>query len=154
MLKDAIINVSSTSAKFLMMLLLIVGVSTVAMAQATLNDDAQTTNTAKDADSNFGTNPNLTVASTNNVYLKFKLSPALAPATAATDLAKATLKLYVGNVTSPGTIDVYEVAGNWNEKTVSANAAPPTGILVNAGVQIDVNKKGQFLTIDISGAAS
>jgi hypothetical protein len=72
----------------------------------------------------------------------------------ATDLAKATLKLYVGNVTSPGTIDVYEVAGTWNEKSVTANAAPAVGILVNAGVQIDANKKGQYLTIDISGAVS
>ena len=45
MLKAAIIKVSSTAAKFLMMLLLIVGLTTVAMAQATLNDDAYTVNT-------------------------------------------------------------------------------------------------------------
>ena len=45
MLKAAIINVSYTSARFLMMLLLIVGLTTVAMAQATLNDDAHTVNT-------------------------------------------------------------------------------------------------------------
>ena len=70
-------NVSYTSAKFLMMLLMIVGLSTVAMAQTTLNDDAHTVSTPKDADSKFGTNPSLTVVSTNNVYLKFKLSPAL-----------------------------------------------------------------------------
>ena len=154
MLKDTIVNVLSTSAKFLIMLLLVGGLTTVVMAQATLNDDAHTINTPKDADSNFGTNPSLTVGSTSNVYLKFKLSPALPPATVATDLAKATLKLYVSNVGAPGTIDVYEVAGNWNEKSVTANAAPAAGILVNAGVQIDANKKGQYLTIDISGAVS
>jgi hypothetical protein len=82
------------------MLLLIVGLTTVVMGQATLNDDAQTINTPKDGDSNFGTNPNLTVGSINNVYVKFKLSPALPPSTVATDLAKATLKLYVSNVSS------------------------------------------------------
>ena len=154
MLKAIIINIPANTAKFLTMLLLIVGLASAAMAQATLNDDAHTVNTPKDADSNFGTNPNLTIASTNNVYLKFKLSPAMPPSTVATDLGKATLKLYVSNVTSPGTIDVYEVAGNWNEKTVTANAAPASGILVNAGVQIDAARKGQYLTIDITGAVA
>jgi len=48
-----------------MMLLLIVGLTTVAMAQATLNDDAHTVNTPEDADSNFGTHPSLIVVSTN-----------------------------------------------------------------------------------------
>ena len=154
MLKDAIINVLFTSAKFLMILLLIGGLTTVVVGQATLNDDAHTINTPKDGDSNFGTNPSLTVGPINNVYVKFKLSPALPPSTVATDLAKATLKLYVGNVGSPGTIDIYEVAGSWNEKSVTANAAPAPGILVNAGVQIDANKKGQYLTIDVTGAVS
>jgi len=37
----------------------------VAMAQATLNDDAHTVNTPEDADSNFGTHPSLIVVSTN-----------------------------------------------------------------------------------------
>lgn len=154
MLNDTIANVLSASAKVLIMLLLIVGLPTIVVGQATLNDDAHTTNTPKDGDSNFGTNPSLTVGSINNVYVKFKLSPALPPSTVATDLAKATLKLYVSNVGSPGTIDVYEVAGNWNEKSVTANAAPAAGILVNAGVQIDASKKGHYLTIDVSGAVS
>jgi outer membrane lipoprotein-sorting protein len=153
-LKDTIVNVLSASAKFLIMLLLIFGLTSVVMGQAMLSDDAHTINTPKDGDSNFGNNPSLTVGSMNNVYVKFKLSPALPPSTVATDLARATLKLYVGSVVSPGTIDVYEVAGNWNEKSVTANAAPAVGILVNAGVQIDANKKGQYLTIDISGAVS
>src|SRR5262249_44549730 len=131
MLQHIIVHVLSTSAKFLIMLSLIFGLTTVVMAQATLNDDAHTINTPRDADSNFGTNPNLTIGSNNNVYLKFKLSPALPPATVATDLGKATLKLYVSTVNSPGTIDVYEVAGNWNEKSITANAAPAAGILVN-----------------------
>lgn len=44
-----------------------------------------------------------------------------------TDLAKATLKLYVSTANSPGTIDLYQAGGAWNEKTVTANAVPALG---------------------------
>ena len=122
----------------------------VSRAQSTLVDDANTANSLKDADSNFGTNPNLIVSSINNTYLKFKLSPAMPSGTQSSDIAKATLKLYVGTVTSSGTLDLYQVAGTWNEKTVTANTSPSLGALISSGIQIDANRKGQFLTIDVT----
>src|SRR5689334_25093344 len=111
-------------------LLMIVCLSGVTFAQSVLSDDAHTSNLPKDLDTNFGINPNLTVSATNTIYLKFKLSPALPVDTQASHIAKATLKVYVGSVSAPGTIDVVELADNWSEKTLTARNAPALGDLV------------------------
>jgi len=133
-------------------LLLVICLSGMTMAQSVLSDDANTSNLPKDLDTNFGTNPNLTVSATNTIYLKFKLSPTLPEDIQASQIAKATLKIYVGNVSTAGAIDVVELADNWSEKTVTARNAPALGDLVVTGVNIDVNKKGQYLLIDVSNA--
>src|SRR6185503_10923120 len=104
-------------------MLLVVCLSGLTMAQSVLSDDAHTSTLPKDLDTNFGTNPSLTISATNTIYLKFKLSPVLPPDTQASHVAKATLKLYVGNVSAPGTIDVVELADNWSEKTITARNA-------------------------------
>ena len=52
-------------------LLLVVCLSGLTMAQSVLSDDAYTSNAPKDLDTNFGTNPSLTVSATNTTYLKF-----------------------------------------------------------------------------------
>src|SRR5215510_1844485 len=98
-----------------------------AEAQSILTDDASTINSAKDADSNFGTNPNLNVLSGSNAYLKFQPSATLPANIHGADVAKATLKLYVANVTSGGTINLYQAGGAWSEKTITANTAPAVG---------------------------
>src|SRR5689334_13295903 len=132
--------------------LLVVCLSGLTMAQSVLSDDAHTSTLPKDLDTNFGINPNLTVSATNTIYLKFKLSPALPADTQASHIAKATLKVYVGSVSAPGTIDVVELADNWSEKTLTARNAPALGDLVVSGVNIDVNKKGQYLLVDVTSA--
>ena len=133
-------------------LLLVVCLSGLTMAQSVLSDDANTSTLPKDLDTNFGTSPSLTISATNTIYLKFKLSPVLPPDTQASHVAKATLKLYVGNVSAPGTIDVVELADNWSEKTITARNAPALSDLVATGVNIDANKKGQYLLIDVTSA--
>ena len=57
--------------KILGALLLVVCVSGLTMAQSVLSDDAHTSTLPKDLDTNFGTNPSLTVSATNTTYLKF-----------------------------------------------------------------------------------
>src|SRR5688572_16777418 len=86
-------------------LLLVVCVSGLTMAQSVLSDDAHTSTLPKDLDTNFGTNPSLTVSATSTTYVKFKLSPTLPADTQASHVAKATLKLYVANVSVAGAID-------------------------------------------------
>ena len=73
------------------LLALILCLASASRAQSTLTDDANTANSPKDMDTNFGTNPNLIVSSINNTYLKFKLSPALPPGRGPTALAGAGL---------------------------------------------------------------
>ena len=138
--------------KLLAAFLMTVCVSAVAFAQSVITDDANTSSSSKDVDGNFGTNPNLVVSATNTVYLKFKLTPTLPIGTAGSDVSKATLKIYVGNVSVPGTIDVVQVADNWNEKTITARTAPALADLLATGVSVDASRKGQFLLIDVTNA--
>src|SRR4029453_7696267 len=133
-------------------LLLVVCLSGLTMAQSVLSDDAHTSTLPKDLDTNFGTNPSLTVSASNTIYLKFELSPVLPPDTQASHVAKATLKLYVGDVSAPGTIDVVELADNWGEKTITGRNTPALSDLVVTGVNIDGNKKGQYLLVDVTSA--
>ena len=122
------------------------------LAQSILSDDAHTSSLTKDLDANFGTSPNLLVSPINTGYLKFKLTPTVPVGTQGSDVSKATLKIYVGNISTPGTIDVIQAAESWNEKTVTARNAPAMGDVLATGVVIDANKKGQFLLIDVTNA--
>ena len=133
-------------------LLMIVCLSSIALAQSVLSDDAYTSNLPKDLDTNFGANPNLIISASNNFYLKFRLSSVLPTGTQSSHIAKATLKLYVGNVTTAGTVDVVQLADQWSEKTITARNAPALADLVASGVAIDTNKKGQYLLIDVTTA--
>jgi hypothetical protein len=55
---------------------------------------------------------------TTKSFIRFQLQSSLPPATASSNVAKATLKLFLSPVTSPsGTIDIYPVTGDWNEST-------------------------------------
>jgi hypothetical protein len=85
------------------------------LAQSALTDDAQTNSTGRSADTNIGSKPNLTVSSSGNVYIKFKLSSTLSAGTRNVDVGRASVKLYINNVVTAGKIDVYQVSGAWNE---------------------------------------
>lgn len=130
-----------TVKKMFVILLMILCTSATTMAQSVLSDDAHTSNLAKDLDTNFGTNPNLIVSANNVLYLKFKLSPTLPADTQSSHIAKATLKLYVANVSAAGTIDVAELVDNWSEKTVTARNASALGDLIAGEVNVDASKK-------------
>lgn len=119
-------------------------------AQSVLTDDAHTSTAPKSFDVNFGTNPNLNVSSTGNVYIKFKLSSTLPAATPGSAIQRATLKLYLANVTTAGKLDVYAVAGLWDEATITARNAPPLGNLLTTTTQIGLDKRHEFLIIDIT----
>src|SRR6266699_2143291 len=82
----------------LLALIFAMGLPCAASAQQALTDDADTQN---------GNTSNMTLASGSNVYLKFKLTSTLPANTPGTSVAKATIKLYLGAVKTPGTVDVY-----------------------------------------------
>jgi hypothetical protein len=111
-------------------------------AQSALTDDA---------DSQNGTTSNLTLNSTSNVYLKFKLASTLPSGTPGTDVARATIKLYLSSVKSPGAVDVYQLTTNWSERTI-ASAPPSLGAILQAGLTVQSDQEGKFLVIDVTSA--
>ncbi len=116
--------------------------------QATLTDDAQTSAAAPNQ--NFGTNVSVRVSGTNiRGFFKFKLTPNLPPGTTGSRIGKATLKLFVGGVTTPGTFDVFRVTGAWNEATVTGNTAPPLGALESA-ISVNATQTNQWVTLDVT----
>jgi hypothetical protein len=114
----------------------------VSFAQSPLTDDA---------DSHKGNTANLTLTNDSSVYLKFKLTATLPTNTPGASVAKATIKLYLGAVKSPGTLDVYQLVSDWSEKTI-ASAPPILGNLLQAGVPVQSDQEGKFLVIDVTAA--
>ncbi len=117
-------------------------VSSTAFAQSPLTDDA---------DSQKGTTANLTLSADSTVYLKFKLTATLPTNTPGSSVAKATIKLYLGAVKSPGIVDVYQLVSDWSEQTI-ASAPPILGNLLQAGIPAQADQGGKFLVIDITPA--
>lgn len=108
---------------------LVLGLTAVPWLRAdTLNvaGDAHTSSTQPN--SKFGLLPLMTVRSAPsgailNSYTKFDLS-ALPPAPS---VDKAVLRLWVGLVVTPGTIEVVPVLEPWQEGTITANSSPDLG---------------------------
>ena len=116
--------------------------------QATLTDDAQTSAAAPNQ--NFGGNASVRVSgATIRGFFKFKLTPNLPPGTTGGRIGKATLKFYVGTVTTAGTFDVFRVTGVWDEATVTGNTAPPIGTLESA-ISVDATHTNQWVTLDVT----
>lgn len=118
----------------------------VTPAQSALSDDAHVSLAYPSA--NHGSNPNLSVSSSENAYLKFILST-LPVNTPGSEVEKATLKLYVGKIKSAGKLDVYAVAGQWDANSITANNVPPLGSLVTTTAQIATDHEGKFLSVDL-----
>jgi hypothetical protein len=142
----------NSTTRWLLLVMIVMALPTVLNAQSALSDDAQTSNTTKTVDKNFGSAATLTVSSSGNSYLKFRLGSTIASGTTRADIAKATIKLYIGNITSPGKIDIYQVAGPWEEAALTFNNSPAVGTLLTTTPQIELDKKNEFLVIDVTQA--
>ena len=57
--------------------------------------------------------------------MQFELVPALPPGVKWTDVARATLSVYVTHVYAPGVLQVSGIQKNWNESTLADQNAPP-----------------------------
>ena len=82
-------------------------------------------------------------------YLKFQLQSSLPPTTAAANVAKATLKLFLSPGTNPsGAIDIYPVASAWTESTLTTS--PPTLASTAFATGIAVGTTNKFLVVDVT----
>lgn len=126
----------------LLSMIIMLSLPEASFAQAALTDDA---------DTQTGDTPNLSLHSGSSVFLKFNLYPPLPNGTPGASVAKATVEIFLGTVESPGIVDVYQIASNWNEESVG-QAAPALGDIIQAGIAIQSDQNEEFLVIDVTPA--
>jgi len=87
---------------------------------------------------------------TTKSFIKFQLQSPLPPTTAASNVAKATLKLFVSTGVSPsGSVDVYPVTGAWTESALNVSSPPALSSTAFA-TAIPVGKANSFLVVDVT----
>lgn len=119
-----------------------------AVAQFTPSDDAYVN--AASATTNFGTAGTLNLQSASQTsFIRFDLTAVPAGYTGA-QVAKATLKLYVNAVTTPGSFNVDLVAGAWKERTITYNLQPAITSTLTSSVPLTVASRETYLEIDIT----
>lgn len=139
-------------ARPFLLVLSILTLPTLTMAQGVLTEDAHTKSDF--GTRNFGGVPNLSISPSENSYIKFRVAATLPSGTSGSDVARATLKLYIGTVNSPGKLDVYMVTSAWNESSITFNTAPSVGELIATTAQIQADSKGKFVVIDLTTAVA
>src|SRR5258705_11919807 len=127
-------------------LLLALAAPPAATAQGTVPvDDAYVT--AKKATRNFGADPILAVGPADRTFLRFVSN--LPPGTPGSHVGKATVKLFVTSVTTPGPITLLRVSSNWSEASVTNVAAPAIAEQVGT-IRIDPDSASRWVTADIT----
>jgi hypothetical protein len=116
----------------------------VAAQTGTLTADTAVTSTHPAT--NYGTLSNLYVSGNSTALLRFDLG-ALPAAANASDVTRATLRLFVNRITTPGVMTVSAVGASWNENAVTAQTLPVTG---NAVEVFPVTDEGQYVTVDVT----
>ena len=89
--------------------------------------------------------------SIQTAYIKFDLSSVPAGYTS-TNVAKATLKLYVNSVAKAGSFNVDFINGSWAEKTITADLAPALGSTIASSVPLAAANANDYLLIDVTSA--
>ncbi len=139
--------------QFAVLLLSTVCLLTGAYGQITPSQDAYTN--SADPTTNYGTAVTLGVVSSatsiQSTYIQFDLSSIPAGYTS-TNVAKATLKLYVNAVTTAGSFNVDYVNGTWTEKTIKASLAPALGGTIVASVPLTSSNVHDYVLIDVTSA--
>jgi len=132
---------------------IVFGFSFMGYGQITPSQDAYTDSSK--ATTNFGGAVTMGVANTaasiQSAYMQFDLSSIPAGYTSA-NVAKATLKLYVGTVAAAGSFNVDYVTGSWTERTITANLAPALGGTIQGSVPLTTGNANTYLLIDVTVA--
>jgi hypothetical protein len=95
---------------------------------------------------NYGSLSNLYVGNGNTSLLQFDLS-VLPSGTAASQVSKATLRLYVNRVNSAGSVTVSPVSSAWTESAVTYSNAPTIGSSV---ATFTPSNPGTFISVDVT----
>jgi len=111
---------------------------------ATLTGDASVNSSR--TTTNYGALSNLYVGNGNTSLLQFDLT-SLPSGTTSSQIAKATLRLYINRVNTSGTVSVSPVTSAWSESTVTYATIPALG---TAATTFMASTAGTFVTIDIT----
>jgi hypothetical protein len=95
---------------------------------------------------NFGSLSNLYVGNGNTALVQFDVT-ALPSTITASQVAKATLLLYVNRVNSAGGVDIFPVTGAWAELTVTSSTAPTLGTVL---VTVPVTQANGYISVDVT----
>ena len=124
-----------------------------AYGQITPSQDAYTD--SAHPTTNYGAAITLGVASTGSsvqtTYIQFDLS-SIPSGYTGSNIAKATLKVYVNSLTAGGSFNVDYVNGSWQENKITANLAPALGTTIAASVPLTSANKNDYVSVDITSA--
>jgi trimeric autotransporter adhesin len=84
-------------------------------------------------------------------YIAFDLS-SIPSGYTGSNVAKASLKLYVFAVHGAGSFNVDYVNGPWTESKINGNNAPPVGATITANVPLDRSQNLDYIVIDVTSA--
>jgi len=123
--------------------------------EVVLTDDAYTTSNFPDY--NYGSSPMLYISRSlgfspliRNTYVKFDLSSLPAGMTG-DNIEKATLKVFVSDMTNQGSFDVKAVSGgNWDEESIAYSNAPTLGTTIEGTKTLNLQSKNSFVSIDLT----
>ncbi len=134
-------------------LLLVLFVAMVAYSQITPSQDAYT-NSASPA-TNYGVAVTLgavnSTASIQTTYIQFDLS-SIPAGYKSSNIAKATLKLYVNTVVTAGSFNIDFVNGTWTEKKITSNLAPALGAPIVSSVPLTSANVKDYVLVDVTAA--
>lgn len=113
-------------------------------SQSTLLADTYVTSARPST--NYGALSNLYVNASGIALIRFDAS-ALPAGTTSAQIGRATLRVYVNRVNTPGTLTVAPVAGDWRESAVTWQTLPSLGAPVDVEAATD---EGQYVAFDVT----
>ena len=117
-------------------------------AQFTPSDDAYVN--AASPSSNFGNAATLNLSSASQTsYIRFDLT-AVPSGYTGSQVAKATLKLFVNAVATAGNFNINLVAGSWTERTITYDLQPAIGSTIASSVPLTSANKLTYIDVDVT----
>ena len=141
------VNGKSVTNLFRGVACLVVALVSISLA-AQAPPSADTYVTRANPAASYGSSPILAVQDGTTAYVQFDLSSV----PQGRDITKATMRLYVNNVVTPGAFDVYQVDDSWAENTLNYNNAPPLRASATGGNPVDISASSlnHFIIVDIT----
>jgi hypothetical protein len=136
------------STLFVGMLLVLSMADRRASAEDVLTDDAYASIASPTG--NFGGHQNIVIAPGTRGFVKFNLAT-VPGEVSGNEVAKATLRVWVGAVKRSGSLEVYRVDGPWAESSLTYSNAPPAG-LMEVSEAVTTAQRNTFLAFDVTAA--